>query len=177
MYREICTSVNGQFTEGWITFHCHIYIYCLSQSWPGPVTLHSRLINGCYIIPILPFKPNAILSSHLGVILCVWGEPLWTCWHPCHWSVLDIDHWWISNKSVLLCLPPLYPILPQVCFYFHHISDTPPFLPVPLVSSFIPAFPVSLISIPMSPWSSHLSHIVSLPCSCLPLFHTSAFHS
>ena len=32
--------------------------------------------------------------------------------------------------------------------YFCHISDTPPFISVPLVPSFIPMFPVSLISIP-----------------------------
>ena len=59
--------------------------------------------------------------------------------------------------------------------YFCHIPNTSPFIPVPLVSSFIPMFPVSLISVPMSLWSSHLSHIVFLPHSCLSLFHTSTF--
>ena len=63
----------------------------------------------------------------------------------------------------------------QSPFYFHHISDTPPFIPVPLVSPFIPTFPVSLISVSMSLWSSHLSHIVSSPRSCFSLFHTSTF--
>ena len=59
--------------------------------------------------------------------------------------------------------------------YFCCISDTPLFVPVPLVSSFVPAFPVSLISIPISQWSSHLLHIVLLPHSCLSLFHASTF--
>ena len=86
--------------------------------------------------------------------------------------LLEIDHQWISDKSVPLHLPLLYPFHPQV----HPISITSltllHFVPVPLVSSFIPAFPVSLISISMSPRSSHLLHIVFLPCSCLSLFHT-----
>ena len=55
-------------------------------------------------------------------------------------------------------------------FYFHHISDTPPFVPVPLVFILCPCIPVSLISVPMSPWSSHPSHIVLLPHSCFPCF-------
>ena len=60
--------------------------------------------------------------------------------------------------------------------YFHHISDTPPFVPVPLVSSFVPPFYVSLISVPMSPWSSCLLHIVFLPHSCLSVrYHISYF--
>ena len=61
--------------------------------------------------------------------------------------------------------------------YFHHISNTPPFIPVPLVSPFVPMSPVSLISISMSLWSSCLSHIVSSPHSCLSLFHASTFCS
>ena len=55
------------------------------------------------------------------------------------------------------------PFLSSSPSYSHHIFDIPPFVPVPLVSSFVPAFPVSLISVPMSPWSSCLSHIVFLP--------------
>ena len=44
--------------------------------------------------------------------------------------MLDTDHRWISNKSVPLCHPPLYLSISQVRSYFHHISDTPPFIPV-----------------------------------------------
>ena len=29
-------------------------------------------------------------------------------------ALLDIDHWWISNKSIPLHVPPLYPFCPQV---------------------------------------------------------------
>ena len=39
------------------------------------------------------------------------------------------------------------PSVPKVCSYFCHISNTPPFIPVPLVSPFVPMFPVSLISV------------------------------
>ena len=38
------------------------------------------------------------------------------------------------------------PSVPKVRSYLCHISDTPPFVPVPLVSPFVPMFPVSLIS-------------------------------
>ena len=41
------------------------------------------------------------------------------------------------------------PSVPKVHSYFCHISNTPPFVPVPLVSPFIPMFPVSLISVSM----------------------------
>ena len=100
-------------------------------------------------------------------------------WHICasHISLflLDIDHWWISNKSI--STPPSSTIsFPSSSMsYFHHIFDTPPFVPVPLVSPFIPTFPVSLLSVSMSPWSSCLLCIVFLPHSCLSLFHASTF--
>ena len=77
--------------------------------------------------------------------------------------LLDTDHWWISDKSVPFCHPLLYLSIPQVRSYFHHISDTPPFVPVPLVSPFVLMFPVSLISISMPLWSSHLLHKFSPP--------------
>ena len=103
-------------------------------------------------------------------------------------------YWW----SVVISILPLYvryrspmdlqqvhptpsssatPFPSQSPFYFCHISDTPPFIPVPLVSPFIPMFPVSLISVSMTLWSSHLLHLVSSPHSCLSLFHASTFHS
>ena len=41
------------------------------------------------------------------------------------------------------------PSIPKVRSYLRHISDTPLFVPVPLVSPFVPMFPVSLISISM----------------------------
>ena len=69
------------------------------------------------------------------------------------------------------------PSIPKVHSYFHHISNTPPFVPVPLVSPFVPMFPVSLISVSMPLWSSHLLHKFPPPHSCLPLFHASTSHS
>ena len=111
------------------------------------------------------------LSGHLSSEASRW----WVRGHGC--MLLDIDHRWISNKSILLCLPSTIPFPSSSLSYFCHISNTPPFIPVLLVSSFIPMFPVSLVSIPMSPWSSRLSHIVSLHHSCLSLFHASTFCS
>ena len=95
----------------------------------------------------------------------------------CFGKVLDTDYQCISDKSVPLYHPPLYLSIPKVRSYFHHISDTPPLVPVPLVSPFIPMSPVSLISVPMPLWSSRLSHKFSPPHSCLLLFHASTFCS
>ena len=46
--------------------------------------------------------------------------------------MLDTDHQWISNK--IRPAPPssAIPSVPKVRSYFCHISDTPPFVPVPL---------------------------------------------
>ena len=63
--------------------------------------------------------------------------------------LLDTDHQWISDK---VCPTPPSSAIPSVLkvrSYFCHISDTPLFVPVPLVSPFIPMFPVSLISVSM----------------------------
>ena len=62
------------------------------------------------------------------------------------------------------------PSVSQVHSYFRHISNTPPIVPVPLVSPFIPMFPVSLISISMPLWSSRLSHKFSPPVPVFPCF-------
>ena len=92
-------------------------------------------------------------------------------------TVLDAYHWWIFDKVRPTPPSSAIPSIPKVRSYLCHISDTSPFVPVPLVSPFIPMFPVSLISISMPLWSSHLSHKFSPPRSCLPLFHTSTFCS
>ena len=68
----------------------------------------------------------------------------------CHPGILlDTNHQWISDK--IRPTPPssAIPSVPKVHSYFHHISNTPPFVPVPLVSPFVPMFPVSLISVSM----------------------------
>ena len=90
---------------------------------------------------------------------------------------VPVRYWSPMNLRQVHSTPPssAIPIPSSSPFYFHHISDTPLFVPVPLVSSSIPAFHVSLISVPMSPWSSRLSHIVFLPHSYLSLFPTSTF--
>ena len=79
-------------------------------------------------------------------------------------SLMDLQQVHSTLSSSATTLPS------QSLFYFHHISDTPPFVPAPLVSSFIPMFPVSLISISMSLWSSHLLHIVFSPVPVFPCF-------
>ena len=86
-------------------------------------------------------------------------------------SLLDITHQWISNKSVLLCLPVLYPFHPQV----HSISVTSL---TPLHSSLFPLFhPLSLhpcfIDICL-----HVTMILSsFTYSPLALFLFSLFHA
>ena len=65
--------------------------------------------------------------------------------------MLDTDHRWISDKVCPTLPSSAIPSVPKVHSYFHHISDTPPFVLVPLVSPFVPMFPVSLISVSMPP--------------------------
>ena len=72
-------------------------------------------------------------------------------------ALLETDYRWISDKSVPLCHPPLYLSVSQVRSYFHHISDTPPFVPVPLVS------PSSLCS--LFHWYPFLCHYDPLKTS------------
>ena len=55
----------------------------------------------------------------------------------------------IMSRSASAYMITRYTLHPQVHSYFHHISNTPPFVPVPPVSPFVPMFPVSLISISM----------------------------
>ena len=68
--------------------------------------------------------------------------------------VLDIDHWWISNKSILLCHPPPHLFHPKA----HSISITSL---TPLCSSLSPLpHPLSLCS---------LFHWYLFPCHYDPL--------
>ena len=69
------------------------------------------------------------------------------------------------------------PFPSQSPFCFHHISDTPPFIPVPLVSPFVPMFPIFTdICFHVTMILSSLAYSFS-PRSCLSLFHASTFCS
>ena len=83
-----------------------------------------------------------------------------------------MDLWQVCPMLPLLCYT--FSVLKSILFPSHlqHFSICP-CSPCFILCSCIP---VSLISIPMSPWSSHPSHIVLLPHSCF-LFHTSTFVS
>ena len=95
-------------------------------------------------LPYPNFTPNNVLSfpKLLGIIpqsfpLLVSGMLVR------YQSLMDL-------RQVRPALPSsAIPSIPKVCSYFHHISDTPPFVPVPLVSPFVPMFPVSPISVSM----------------------------
>ena len=69
------------------------------------------------------------------------------------WSRLHVRYW-ITNGSLTKSIPcHLFSTtlsLTQVHSIVHHISDTPPFAPVPLVFILHPCIPVSLISDPLS---------------------------
>ena len=90
--------------------------------------------------------------------------------------LLDIDHQWISNKSVPLHHPPLHLFRPKVC-------SIPITSLTPLHSSLSPLpHPSYLCSLfHWYPFPCHydplISHIVFSPHSCLSLFHASTFHS
>ena len=81
-----------------------------------------------------------------------------------------LDHQWISDK--VHCALPLLCYTSSILtpFYFHPISDNPPFVLVSPFFTVCPYLPVSLISVPMLPWSSCLSHIVSYPIPSSPCF-------
>ena len=58
-------------------------------------------------------------------------------------GVLDINHQWISDKSVLLRLPSAIPFPSSCPSYFHRISNTPPFIPVSpcfILHPYVPCF-------------------------------------
>ena len=166
-------------------------ILFLSHLWHPSIHLCSPcfILHSCIPVSFLFvfMSPWSSCPSHIDFLPCScfpcftlplflvpdWVKP--TLRHRT--SLLDTNHRWISNKSILLRHPLLYLSVPQVRSYFCHISNTPPFVPVPLVSPFVPMFPVSLISVSMPLWSSCLSLSFLPPCSCLPLFHTSTFHS
>ena len=79
----------------------------------------------------------------------------------------------------LMDLWQVHPMLPLLCCTFSIFKSTlfPSHLWHPSVCPCFPCFilhsylPVSLIFIPMSPWSSCPSHIVRLPCSCFFVSH------
>ena len=69
------------------------------------------------------------------------------------------------------------PFPSQSPFYFHHISNTPPFIPVLLVSPCIPMFPhFTDIHFHVTMILLSLTYSFS-PCFCLSLFHASTFRS
>ena len=127
-----------------------------------------QLFN-CFIHYILEFSYEShSVSPSVGIwwTFFVFSFFLITCvilrWLFCclcltcvrYWSPMDL---WQVHSTLPSSAIPFPSSSPS---YFCHISNTPPFVPVPLVSSFIPAFPVSSLSVPMSPWSSHLSHML-----------------
>ena len=82
--------------------------------------------------------------------------------------------YWIVNGSLTKSNPLCCFSATPPPFQLHSISVPPPTL---LHSSLFPpcfilhpCLPVSLISVPMLPWSSHLSHIVSYPIPSSPCF-------
>ena len=166
-----------------VIFSGRFILNSLSLAWDKLIINSSKRISS--IIILLDFDSRAERTR--GVVLglneghmpsdydpaCLWVVTL-VCFRVC-WVLLDTDHRLISNKVHPALPSSAIPSVPRVRSYFRHISNTPPFIPVPLVSPFVPMFPVSLISVSMPLWSSHLSYKFSPPCSCLPLFHTSTF--
>ena len=117
-----------------------------------------RRVQVWLVCPPLHFFPLWPGFKHRLSWSCDWpcGLGLWWGSTVRYWSLMNL--WQVHSTLPSSAIP--FPFLSPS--YFHHISDTPPFIPVPLVSSFVPIFPVSLVSIPMPPWSSCLSHIVSV---------------
>ena len=92
------------------------------------------------IFPFMAWFRNVDSHDHvIGLVGSAFNEQV----------LLDTDHRLISDKVRPAPPSSTIPSIPRVHSYFHHISDTPPFVPVPLVSPFIPMFPVSLISVSM----------------------------
>ena len=159
---------------------------CIYMAWrysrnTSIVTVYKAPKPGQEIRLIFTHKLLVLLTSHnLLPNIDLYCLPQW-CPHSAskNWvsskgftmawkdTVLDTDHRWISDKSVLLCHP--LPV-PKVRSYFHHISNIPPFVPVPLVSPFVPLFPVSLISVSMPLWSSRLLYSFLPPIPVFPCF-------
>ena len=133
----------------------------------------------CMALWAQPLRESTVRSQDPQLILQLlhfhWHD-LWLLFKtsnstsPWYWDV----RYWIANgsptKSVLLHLFSTTPSLSQVC-------SLPVTSPIPLHSSLFPpcfilcpCLPVSLISIPMLPWSSCLSHTVSYPIPSSPCF-------
>ena len=102
--------------------------------WPS-----SEIPNTMLPLPQTPTNPKD-LWHYIIALQDPWMTPEISN-HPSVF-MLDINHWWISDKSIPLCLPPLYSFCPQV----HSISITSP---TPLCSSLFPLY-----------------H----PCLCIPVF-------
>ena len=159
------------------------------ESLTDPMTLFVEVIS-YWVINIPHLDITIIVSAQHRLHFS------WTPFHivrgwsdteaHCHWWLVCQCKHWQFFVELLQCFKPVryqspmdlrqvrptpsssaIPSVPKVRSYFCHISDTPPFVPVPLVSPFIPMFPVSLISVSMSLWSSRLSHSFS------PLFLSS----
>ena len=136
-------------------------------SWPLLVTQPCRL---CWSVALVHW-PMQLMEASTSAYAGYRGTSESRGQHARYRSPMDL--WQVCPTPSSSTTPSV----PKSVSYFHYISNTPPFVPVPLVSPFVPMFPVSLISVSMSLWSSCLSHIVFSPRSCLSLFHTSTFHS
>ena len=143
--------------------------------------LTRALYNKCryrYRYPPVEKNPHLFLlhHSHIGLTLSQFVETnFWSMNIPNPLVMLDTDQRLISNKSVLLHHPPLYPPFPKSI----PISVTSPTL---LCLSLFPlSHPLSLCS--LFHWYLFLCHYDPLvscisfspPCSCLPMFHASTF--
>ena len=128
-----------------------------------------RGLRHIHTLQTIHFLIHSIHSTHLTLSIIHRATHLLTI-QQIQWIVVRYRspmHLW----QVCPALPSsAIPSVPQVRSYFRHISDTPPFVPVPLISPFVPMFPVSLISVSMPPWSSHLSPKFSSPVPVISCF-------
>ena len=112
-----------------------------------------------FLLPIpFPFYQELELASHKSAVQNSfyyvvffsihylwwrWWMSLLT-WNGVFWSLEKLDvRYWITDgsltKSISLCPLLCYTSPTSSPFYFCHISNTPPFIPVSLISPFIPA--------------------------------------
>ena len=88
MYRVVCTSVDGWFTEALLTNSSNIYYLWSGETDATRSWSLFSLVQVAYpayslYISTLPLKLYTGWPAYLGMRLCVKGGPLWTCLKPC----------------------------------------------------------------------------------------------